>query len=447
MRNAITLIGILLAVSATTAYAQGLEIDSFNVVKINPDVVEIELVGSNDSVLENAYMALSAKSTDGTIQSKPSLGIQVPTGQKFHVTTQVLRPPGLKESQTAALLVYLWSPHDKHALKAKFDWVHTWPELSADTTNTPSNNLFDLYQPDSISIFYGNLRDDDFAAMDALMHKWNNKDERDEDGLWQLNGFWVACTMRIQDLGKESLTYFQKWRKSNPKSTGAAIAESSYWMHSAWSIRGRAADHDVDPVAMKVFTERSGRAEQILKDSKAFSTDNPLWYMAYLDLAIATKREDQFIQALFNESISKHPYYQPLYVLMTQHWLPITGEKANWQKVEELVSQATSLISNKDDASIYARIYSNIGYRQKIEFNLFKESFASWPTMRDSFESLVKQYPSANNLNEFAVYACRASDKDTYLKIRAQIRGHELPRKWPSNYSLDMCDHMFMQHV
>lgn len=431
----------------TVVYAKGLEIDSFNIVKINPDSVEVELVGSNDSTLENSYMTLSAKSTDGIIQSKPSLGVQVPIGQKFHVTAQVLRPPGLKEIQTDSLLVYIWLAKEKHALKSRFDWKYVWPEISADTANVQDNGSIDIYPTNSISVFYNNLRDDDFVAMDALIHKWNNKDERDPDGLWLLNGFWAACAMRIQDLGKESPKDFQKWRINNPKSTGAAIAESTYWINSAWSIRGGATSTQVDPIAMKVFNERMDRAEKILKDSKEFSLDNPLWYMSYLELAIAAKREDKFIETLFDESIRRHPYYQPLFLLMTKYWLSVDGEKANWQKVEELANQAVILTSDKDETSNYARLYSWVGYQQKIELNLFRRGFISWSKMRDSFESLVKQYPSVTNLNEYAVYACRASDKDTYLKVRDKIRGRELPRMWPSNYSLDMCDHMFMQHL
>jgi hypothetical protein len=83
-----------------------------------------------------------------------------------------------------------------------------------------------------------------------------------------------------------------------------------------------------------------------------------------------------------------------------------------------------------------------INDRQKIEFDLFQDSQASWPRMRDAFEQWVKRYPSDDNFNEFAAYACRAGDKEAYLGVQPKIQGHIVrgnsPAIIPSIYTLQV---------
>lgn len=306
----------------------------------------------------------------------------------------------------------------------------------------PSEDTRDLTVDFSTSLTtYEYLKDQDFAALDAMVNKWNNPEVRDIDGLWTLSVNWGSCTSGIN--WKESIHFMQKWQKSNPESIAAVIAETKCWIDGAWSIRGSESSADVDPVAMKVFTERIEHAEKILKDSKAFASKNPLWYDTYLGIAIAMKLDSSFIENMFNEGVSKYPDYHGLYIRMIQYWAPNNGRSTDWKKIDDIVNQAVSMTSSKDGITNYARLYAWVGYQQKLEFDFFKNSLVSWPKMRASYEELVKRYPSDSNLNEFAVYACRAGDKDSYLKLRTQIKRRVLKYKWPSNYSIDLCDHVF----
>ena len=122
----------------------------------------------------------------------------------------------------------------------------------------------------------------------------------------------------------------------------------------------------------------------------------------------------------------------------------MTGGKLTGQKFDDVIGNAVALTTVTDGISNYARLYKRIDSRQRLEFDLFQNSLASWPRLRDSFDELIKRYPSSDNINEFASYACQAEDKDTYLRLRAQMKDHILPYRWRNNYSPDMCDHKFM---
>ena len=437
-----------LSIACSTYAEQGsVSIDSFNVIKTSPESVDIELIGSNDGTLGQICLETTSKSKDGSVLNNVFPSVVVPVGQKMHFPAQVIRPPGLDEQQTDFLIIRV-SPCGKDIfLRHKFNWPFVWPKISEKSSSVPANDFAELNKFSSWWAFQENFEEEDFAALDALVEKWNTPKERDDDGDWKLGGFMVAFYFPPQtEDWRRSLQRIQKWRKFNPRSAGAAIIEARYWASYAKHIRGNENNQEVDPVSTRVFLKHMKLAEQILKKSKEFASHNPLWYETYLDIAIDTKRDDKFIANLIEEGIQKHPYYRSLYADLAHYWSPTNGNKADWEKIDALVKQAVTLTSGIDGVANYAWLYAQISSQQKVEVDILRESLVSWVKMRESFEDLVKRYPSANNLNKFAAFACRAGDKDAFLSVRPRIQSHIVLAMWPSNYSIDLCDHRFMQY-
>ncbi len=93
---------------------------------------------------------------------------------------------------------------------------------------------------------------------------------------------------------------------------------------------------------------------------------------------------------------------------------------------------------------MYARLYWSISQREDLDFNLFRDSLASWPDMKHGFEDIIRNYPySAWNINNFAAFACIAGDKETFQSLRFRIGKTIIPGAWPENYSLDLCEYKF----
>jgi hypothetical protein len=64
--------------------------------------------------------------------------------------------------------------------------------------------------------------------------------------------------------------------------------------------------------------------------------------------------------------------------------------------------------------------------------------------MKRGFEDIIRRSPhSAWNINNFAAFACMAGDKQTFQSLRFRIGKTIMPDAWPSNYSLDLCEHKF----
>ena len=432
--------------SSAFGQAEGVSVDSFRVIETTPNSVDIELIASNDGSLGTICLGTLAKSEDGSVQSETSPPIIVPVGRQLILAAEVSRPRGLNKQHTDYLLVTVYPCGREPVLTLKLAWSYDWTDRSASTASSDIETQVrdDAATSDPYWVVANDLQVDDFAALDRLLKKWNHPEQRDRSGEWKLDSFKRILANSCERNWKGCIERIQRWRKTNPESTSAVIAEASYWIAYAWSIRGGEYNSSTDPVAVKVFDERMKRAEQVLKASKQFASSNPLWYETYLDVAVGTRRNRQFIAKLFTEGMHRHPYFQSLYLAMANYWSPPHGGSPDWAKVDEVIGNAVVLTAITDGISNYARLYKRVNDHQKLEFDLFQDSLASWPKMRDSFDELIRRYPSPENINEFASYACQAEDKDTYLRLRARMKDHLLPYKWRDNYSPDMCDHKFM---
>lgn len=433
--------------AATTANAQQakVSIESFQVIQVNSESVDIELIGSNDGSLGQICVGVIAKSKDGTVRSDRYQPMVLPIGIPARVVAQVQRPRGWSQINTDFLQVMVYPCGKEMYFRHKFAWAHSWPAIQATIPGEGADDP-DLGSSNPELVFYMNMVEEEFAALDMLLEKWNNPKERDVDGNWKLNGFGGALGRLFQakDWG-ESIEFIRKWQKANFRSAGAAIAEARYWMSYASRIRGEDARQDVPQVVMNLYRDRMMRSEQALIKAKKFSMNNPLWYKTYLDVALASGHDGKFAEAVYENGIRRHPYFQPIYLSMVKYWLPIQGKEAHWDKVDALVSQAVTLTSEIDGRANYARIYAHISSLLEIEIDIFKESFASWNKLKLSFDELVAPYPSASNLNEYAIFACRAGDGEVFLRIRQKLTDRVLAAKWPSNYSIDLCDRKFMR--
>lgn len=444
---------LLLAAVQVQAASPGLRIESFKVLSADAVSAQIDFVATRSDAHTPMLVGVYAKSRDGTGYTGVFRPALVPEGKKVRFTAEVMRPGGTGAMQTEYLWVFAYEGGEVPFMRTRLAWAHAWP---ADTAPEAARRAQALQAGQAgqggqtpMAIFDRNLVDEDFGALDTLLAEWNTPAERDANGDWKLDGFRVALSITPDMTGwDEHLARIRRWKKFNPRSAGAAIAEARHWADYAWHIRDcRCGGREVvDPVALRVFHERMKRAEQALLASKRYAADNPLWYATYLDVAAGTDRSEAFVRKLFEEAVARHPLYQPLYTSMAMYWVPRDGRRADWDQVEVLAERAVGLTRATDGDDNYAWLYASVSDRQRLEVDVMRDSALSWPRMRRSFEALVTRYPSPDNLNTFAAFACRAGDKATYLNLSVKIGDQVVPRLWPDNHSIDMCNHRFMQH-
>jgi hypothetical protein len=235
--------------------------------------------------------------------------------------------------------------------------------------------------------------------------------------------------------------YISDWRENDPKSRAAAMTEAIYWTAYAWNARGHGFSPPVTPEGWKIYQQGLTKALSVLEESKHFAAGSPLWTRLYLDILVWLGRPRTEQMKVFQDAIASQRYFYPNYSSVAISLAPKWG--GNWKAVDDFVSEAVKDTPD-EGASLYARLYWSILQPEYSGLNLYRDTLAKWPQMKQSFEDIVRLYPhSAFNMNNFAAAACMAGDKATFQRLRLAIGKNVMVEAWPTNYSLDLCERNF----
>jgi hypothetical protein len=288
------------------------------------------------------------------------------------------------------------------------------------------------------------LMSEAFNQIDQTLLEWNTPSQRMDDGHWKLSTFMGGIDNELTMTNNWDGNYqlIEHWRQQNPKSSGLALTEAAYWYYYAWDARGNGWAKNVTPEGNQLFTERLHKAEDILRASKDYASDNPVWYELSMEVANSLNQDKNKIYDLFKEAVSKQKLYYSNYAAMMMTLEPRWG--GSWTLVDKFINDSWQKTKELEGNTLYTRLYSMEDKSENIN-NLFKQTSASWTIMKKGFEDILKNYPSSKwELNNFASFACRAGDKQTYQSERLKIGNEIIPEAWRSNYSIDLCDHTYL---
>lgn len=253
-------------------------------------------------------------------------------------------------------------------------------------------------------------------------------------------GFGVAFN-NIHDWDK-SYVRVKFLRTTYPKSPFIALAEANYWVRYAWDARGTGYASSVTEDGWRLFSERLHKAENVLLETKEFSSVLPVWYEQMINVQSALNRPAEDIVNTFVEGAEKFKTFYPTYCTMLNRSSP--KWKGSWEAVDKIVEWSVGNAKKIDGDSMYARLYwcvsDTITDTADDKNNIFKVTFAKWPKMKNGFEDLMIRYPNSTwNLNNFAKFSCQAGDKQTFLRLRQMIGTNIRESAW-TNPTLQQCE-------
>ena len=232
-------------------------------------------------------------------------------------------------------------------------------------------------------------------------------------------------------------TTLRAWRSKSPDSPAQALLEALYWQAYAWHGRGGGYAGSVPPEAWELFRERMAKARARLEEAKTVVGNCPLWHSTYIDVLIDSNVARDRLDAAYDDAVKAFPESQQIHFSMSRakqrKWGGAPGE------YERFARRAAGLSQRSEGGAMYARLFWIRDYDDEFEFG--RPGDPDWKLMKAGFEDMLRRYPDqVHNRNKYASYACRANDRDTYLKQRQELGDAIEDEQWPESWKVDVCD-------
>lgn len=285
------------------------------------------------------------------------------------------------------------------------------------------------------------LLSENFAELEQLANEFRTKQNRSQSGLWMLTlfyaGIYEATDNEIRDeqywADIEGRTL--RWAKLYPNSPTPHIAYSITLINHAWSFRGNGWAREVHPEDWKPFFHYVGKARENLIAHKNIAKSDPRWYETMLIVAKAENWDITKFNALVDEALSIHPYFYQIYFAAIDYLTPKWHGDKN--KIEAFAKLSIDRTKTLEASGMYARVYwyaSQANYGER----LFTDSLVVWSKMKQGIDDVLSRYPDQWNINNFARFACLASDQNKTKELIRLVKT-PLPEAWTDQYQFDKC--------
>jgi hypothetical protein len=155
------------------------------------------------------------------------------------------------------------------------------------------------------------------------------------------------------------------------------------------------------------FSEYNAVAAAYMQEHKAIAKRDPYWYEMSILIALRQGVDEAAFMALVDEGSRLFPDHDPLYLIAMQRFTPHWQGDA--QQKEAFARHALARTAKRRRASLYARLYASVSEGVPGQ-QLFQNSAVDWPLMRQGWEDILAEYPTAWNLEAAARHACLSSD-------------------------------------
>lgn len=441
---------VTIALFAISAHAGGTDgsvgINSVSPLRLefaNAYSMKMELEVSNDGSRGPIYGRLVVRSRDGRINTSASTGA-LAVGARQRISVELRAPWTYFGRDTDVVIATIRSSADQSILAIlSVPQRFSWGEHVAPPPKKPGPYL-DWRNANGFSeALIRNFDDQTFAELDSLLDQLHVSAEKSVDGDLHIHAFWklLATAYRYPN----PKLWLQKW-KDDTGSLWATLAIAAYEREIARRIVG-GDDHAVaDPLAAGLSHKRIERARAMLEAARPKGRDNRIWH----ELRIWTAydlQDDKEVRTAFDEATSRFPAYRHYYTILARYWTPKSRNK-NWDELQRILDLALERTATADGTGMYFYAYLSVLQNQTVEFDVFRDSPATWPRMRKALEDLLARYPdAASTKNYYAAYACRAGDEKTFSSAWWKLGTDEDLEFWPTNYSPELCKSKYLKQT
>lgn len=231
----------------------------------------------------------------------------------------------------------------------------------------------------------------------------------------------------------------EQWRQQAPDALAQALVEAIYWRAYASQLRLGAVGH-LPKEAMEFYQEQLGRGVARLQHVKAQASTCPLWHSLNISLQLEGAGSRRSAASAYLDAVQAFPNDLQIHFAMSRAYSPRAGGSA--VQFDQFARRAVFFTKAVEGGAMYARLYwrEDGNGSDAIQFRE-QRSLPEWRMVKSGFEDLLQRHPQdLRGRNKFASFACRANDRETYLKLRQELGERIMPELWPDVASVEACD-------
>lgn len=318
---------------------------------------------------------------------------------------------------------------------AMFGAVQAWAAQAA----TPATQS--IKDTAEMALWWG-----DFDALERQNAVLRQPGHFDPDGSLQLEQFRNALVLVFENKDGNVEAYLQElealtlqWAAEHPKSALAHTMHADVLLAHAWSYRGGGYSNEVPPQAMQEFEAYLTRAFDYLKAHADVAFTDSYAHDTLLRIGRGLGWNARQLEAIAQDGLKRNPEDYALYFKVMTSLLPKWG--GNPKVLDDFIRRAAEQTKAAQGMAMYARLYSAAAEEQ-FEHELFQDSYADWPLVKQGWEDLLARYPdSPGRRNRYAYMACLAKDRTTLLALLDQLGPKVDAKQWGANpqRSLEGC--------
>lgn len=259
----------------------------------------------------------------------------------------------------------------------------------------------------------------DFAKLDRMHDEFLRLEQAGGNGKRLLESFELAIDLWAPNRDVKQLeSLFSEWKNAAADSRLRMAAEARMWYALAWKARGSGYSSGVSPEAMRMFESHLARAVQLLRSTEPQAQASPVWYSTTLAVAGSLQQPSGVLDGVFEEGARLFPLHLPLYRTRLNYLLPQWG--GNYDRVDAFIRAAVMRTQATEGTTFYLDLYKKVR-RSYAGPAFFRDTRASWQLMKHAFEDQLSGDRDEDLTNEFATFACMASDRETTASLLAEL--------------------------
>lgn len=230
-----------------------------------------------------------------------------------------------------------------------------------------------------------------------------------------------------------------QWRQQAPDSLAGAVVEAIYWRAYASQLRLGAVGQ-LPKEAMAFYQEQLGRGRASLQQVKAQANACPLWHSLNISLQLEGAGSRHAAARAYLDAVQVFPNDVQIHYAMSRAYSPRWGGSV--VQFDQFARRAVFFTRAVEGGAMYARLYwrEDGNGSDAIQFRE-QRGLPEWRLVKEGFEDLLRRNPlDLRGRNKFASFACRANDRETYLKLRHELGERILPELWPDVAGVEACD-------